>query len=123
MGRWHLFGASGEEERLCALVAIGVNERGQKKFLAIHVRTTNPVESSFATVRQRTDRTKGCLTRNGMLAMICKLAMAAKRGWKRLRGFHWLAKVTAGVKFRDGIEVLRENMSARTQRQPSRAAA
>lgn len=71
----------------------------------IHLRTSNPIESSFATVRHRTHRTKGCLTREGMLAMIFKLGMGAERGWKRLRGFHWLAKVIDGVKFRDGIEV------------------
>lgn len=71
----------------------------------IHLRTSNVIESSFATVRHRTDRTKGCLTRDGMLAMIFKLGMGAERSWKRLRGFQWLAKVIGGVKFRDGIEV------------------
>jgi transposase-like protein len=71
----------------------------------IHLRTSNPIESTFATVRHRTDRTKGCLTREGMLAMIFKLGMSAQRSWRRLRGFQWLAKVIDGVKFRDGIEV------------------
>jgi len=71
----------------------------------IRLRTSNVIESSFATVRHRTDRTKGCLTRDGMLAMIFKLGMGAERSWKRLRGFQWLAKVIGGVKFRDGIEV------------------
>lgn len=71
----------------------------------IHLRTSNPIESSFATVRHRTDQTKGCLTRDGMLSMIFKLGMGAERGWKRLRGFEHLAKVIRGVKFRDGIEV------------------
>jgi putative transposase len=70
----------------------------------IHLRTSNVIESSFATVRHRTDRTKGCLTRDGMLAMIFKLGMGAERSWKRLRGFQWLAKLIGGVKFRDGIE-------------------
>ena len=88
----------------------------------IHLRTSNVIESSFATVRHRTDRTKGCLTRDGMLSMIFKLGMSAERSWKRLRGFEWLAKVIDGVKFRDGIEV-RTGMSARAQRQTSRAAA
>ena|SRR6267378_2142764 len=69
----------------------------------IHLRTSNVIESSFATVRHRTDRTKGCLTRDGMLSMIFKLGMSAERSWRRLRGFEWLAKVISGVTFRDGI--------------------
>jgi len=88
----------------------------------IHLRTTNPIESSFATVRHRTDRTKGCLTRDGMLAMIFKLGMSAQRSWKRLRGFHWLAKVIEGVRFRDGVAV-QERQSNRRVQTPRRAAA
>lgn len=71
----------------------------------IHIRTSNAIESTFATIRHRTERTKGCLTRDGMLSMIFKLGVSAERGWKRLRGFEWLAKVISGVKFRDGMEV------------------
>ena len=71
----------------------------------IHIRTSNPIESTFATIRHRTERTKGCLTREGMLSMIFKLGISAEKNWRRLRGFEWLAKVIAGVKFRDGIEV------------------
>ncbi len=71
----------------------------------IHLRTSNPIESTFATVRHRTDRAKGCLTRDGMLSMIFKLGMSAERSWRRLRGFEWLAKVIGGVTFRDGIEM------------------
>lgn len=71
----------------------------------IHIRTTNPIESTFATIRHRTDRTKGCLTRDGMLSMIFKLGMSAEHNWRRLRGFEWLAKVISGATFRDGIEV------------------
>jgi putative transposase len=70
----------------------------------IHVRTSNAIESTFATVRHRTDRTKGCLTRDGILAMIFKLGTSAEKNWRRLRGFQWLAKVIAGATFRDGIE-------------------
>jgi len=88
----------------------------------IHLRTSNPIESTFATVRHRTDRTKGCLTRDGMLAMIFKLGMGAERTWRRLRGFHWLAKVIEGVKFRDGIEV-QEQRSNRDVQTPRRSAA
>ena len=71
----------------------------------IHIRSSNVIESSFATVCHRTDRTKGCLTRDGMLAMIYKLGLCAERSWRRLRGFEWLAKIVDGVKFHDGVEV------------------
>jgi putative transposase len=71
----------------------------------IHIRSTNVIESSFATIRHRTDRTKACLTRDGMLAMMFRLAMAAEQHWKKLRGFEWLAKVIRGVKFRDGVQL------------------
>ena len=71
----------------------------------VHIRTTNPIESTFATVRHRTDRAKGCVSRNTMLAMIYKLGMSAEKRWRRIRGFHYLAKVIEGVKFKDGIEV------------------
>jgi len=88
----------------------------------IHIRTTNPIESTFATIRHRTDRTKGCLTRDGMLSMIFKLGMSAEKNWRRLRGFQWLAKVIDGVKFRDGIEVQQRVRKADHQA-PRRAAA
>jgi transposase-like protein len=88
----------------------------------IHIRTTNPIESTFATIRHRTDRTKGCLTRDGMLSMIFKLGMSAEKNWRRLRGFEWLAKVINGVKFRDGIEVQQRVRKVDNQT-PRRAAA
>ena len=71
----------------------------------VHIRTTNPIESTFATIRHRTDRARGCVTRTTMLTMIFKLGMCAEKRWRRIRGFQSLAKVIAGVKFRDGIEV------------------
>ena len=70
-----------------------------------HIRSTNVIESTFATIRHRTDRAKGCVTRQTMLAFLYKLAMGAQKSWRRLRGFEHLAKVIAGVKFKDGIEV------------------
>ncbi len=88
----------------------------------IHIRTSNPIESTFATIRHRTERTKGCLTRDGMLSMIFKLGMSAEKNWRRLRGFQWLAKVIDGVKFRDGIEVQQRVRKADNQ-VPRRAAA
>jgi transposase-like protein len=70
-----------------------------------HVRTTNPIESTFATVRLRTDKTKGCLSRQTALAMVYKLARSAERSWRRLDGSERLAQVIRGVRFRDGEPV------------------
>jgi putative transposase len=72
-----------------------------------HLRTTNPIESTFATVRHRTIRSKGCLSNKTALAMVFKLAEAAQKNWRRLRGHNQLPKVIQGVKFEDGIEVVR----------------
>jgi putative transposase len=69
------------------------------------IRTSNPIESTFGTIRHRTKRSKGCLSRDGMLHMMFKLGMCAQDNWRRLRGFNYLAQVITGVKFRDGIEV------------------
>lgn len=71
----------------------------------VHIRTTNPIESTFATIRHRSDRAKGCVSRNTLLAMVYKLGMSAEKRWRRIRGFHYLAKVIEGAKFTDGIEV------------------
>jgi putative transposase len=70
-----------------------------------HLRTSNPIESTFATVRHRTVRTKGCLSNKTGLAMIFKLAQAAEKTWRRLDGLNQLPKVILNVKFNDGIEV------------------
>ena len=69
------------------------------------IRSTNPIESTFGTIRHRTKRTKGCLTRDGMLHMMFKLGQCAEKKWRRLRGFDYLAKVITGIKFKDGVEV------------------
>lgn len=69
------------------------------------IRTSNPIESTFATIRHRTKRSKGCLARDGMLHMMFKLGQCAEKKWRRLRGFDYLAKVVTGIKFKDGIEV------------------
>ena len=172
-------GLRAEQAKLCALVVIGVNQRGEKRFLAIEdgvrestqswrevllklksrgmnvpklaigdgamgfwaaleeiypktrqqrccleknreellaffdfpakhwqsIRTTNPIESTFATIRHRTKRSRGCLSRDGMLHMMFKLGQCAQKNWRRLRGFDDLAKVITGVKFNDGVEV------------------
>ena len=67
-----------------------------------HLRTTNPIESTFATVRLRTAKTRGCLSRETMLTMVFKLTQSAEKRWRRLRGFHHLAEVVGGVQFVDG---------------------
>lgn len=76
------------------------------------IRTSNPIESTFGTIRHRTRRSKGCLTRDGMLHMMFKLGLCAQKNWRRQRGFHYLAKVITGVKFRDGIEVTKSDQVA-----------
>ena len=68
------------------------------------LRTTNPIESTFGTIRHRTARTKGGLTRDGLLHMMFKLGQCAEKTWRRLRGFRELPKVIAGIQFTDGIE-------------------
>ncbi len=88
------------------------------------IRTTNPIESTFATIRHRTSRSKGCLTRDGMLHMIFKLGLCAQGRWRRLHGFRELGKVITGVKFRNGIEVVEEATSDdKSDNQPARIAA
>jgi putative transposase len=77
-----------------------------------HLRTTNIIESSFATVRHRTVRSKGCLSNKTALAMIFKLAEAAEQNWRRLDGHSQLPKVILGVKFNDGLEVVRSQAQA-----------
>ena len=70
-----------------------------------HVRSSNPIESTFATVRLRTDKTKGCLSRETARAMVFKLAKAAERHWRRLNGPDRLGQLIEGIKFRDGEAV------------------
>jgi putative transposase len=78
-----------------------------------HLRTTNPIESSFATVRHRTDRTRGAISRESIVPFVFKLGKVAEQHWRKLNGFEFLAKVITGVRFRDGIEV-RDDSSAQT---------
>ncbi len=69
------------------------------------IRTSNPIESTFGTILDRTKRSKGCLSRDGMLHMMFKLGRCAEKKWRRLRGFDYLAKVITGIKFKEGLEV------------------
>lgn len=77
-----------------------------------HLRTSNVIESAFATVRHRTVRSKGCLSNKTALAMIFKLAEAAEKSWRRLNGHNQLPKLILGIKFADGVEVVRSQAQA-----------
>ena len=71
----------------------------------IHLRTTNPIESTFATVRLRTKRSRSCGNRDTTLSMVFKLLQSAQKRWKRIKGFDQLKLVVDNVQFQDGIEV------------------
>ena len=71
-----------------------------------HIRTTNPIESTFATVRLRTTKTKGCLSRMTALTMVFKLCQSASKKWRRLDGSHQLVEIIRGVKFKDGEKLI-----------------
>jgi putative transposase len=78
-----------------------------------HIRSTNPFakrsrrdyESTFATVRLRTDKTRGCVSKDTILALVFKLVQSAEKRWLRIRGFKYLADVIEGVPFKDGLRV------------------
>ena len=76
-----------------------------------HIRTSNPIESTFATVRHRTYKSKGCFSRTTILTMVFKLCESAQKRWNRLRGFNYLADVIRGVKFTNGVRQVVENGS------------
>jgi transposase-like protein len=82
----------------------------------LHLRTTNPIESTFATVKLRQRATKGAGSRAAGLAMAFKLLLAAERTWHRLHGHEKLPLVRAGVRFQDGIRVERDDAPASSPR-------
>uniref|UniRef100_UPI00055B688B transposase n=3 Tax=Sediminimonas qiaohouensis TaxID=552061 RepID=UPI00055B688B len=71
-----------------------------------HIRTSNPIESTFATVRHRTGKTKGCLSRKTGLAMAFRLMMSAQAKWRKLDGANRLPEIVQGIAFKDGIKQL-----------------
>ena len=75
----------------------------------VHLRTTNPIESTFATVRNRTYKVKGAFSSKTILTMAFKLMQSAQKNWIRLRGFHHLDNVIRGVKFTNGVMEQHEN--------------
>ena len=74
----------------------------------VHIRTPNPIELIFATVRLRTAKTRGCLTRDTMLTMVFKLCNSAQKRWRRLNVPERLADVLSGINFKDGIREKKE---------------
>ncbi|HHN6247716.1 TPA: IS256 family transposase, partial [Acinetobacter baumannii] len=75
----------------------------------VSIRTTNPIESAFATVRLRTSKTRNCGSRNTTLAMVYKLLQSAQKRWNRLKGFQLLTLVVNNVKFQDGEQVMEQS--------------
>ena len=84
-----------------------------------HLRTTNPIESTFATVRHRMIRSKGCLSNRTALTMVFKLIEGAQKSWRLLDCHNQLPKLVLGVTFNNGIEVIAKPID----RQPATAAA
>lgn len=78
----------------------------------VHIRTTNPIESTFATVRHRMRQTKGCGSRVATMSMVFKLVTSAQEGWRKIRGYKLIEKVIRGVKFKNGEEVEIQEMVA-----------
>ena len=88
-----------------------------------HLRTTNPIESSFATVRLRTRVTKGAGSKAAALAMAYKLLESAQERWRRFNGHELVTDVLAGVKFNDGIKVTEDNTNDDNEMTEERVAA
>ena len=70
-----------------------------------HIRSTNPIESTFATVRLRTDKTRGAVSPDSILSLVFKLIQSAQKRWLRIRGFKHLGDVIEGIPFKDGIRL------------------
>jgi hypothetical protein len=88
----------------------------------IHIRTTNPIESSFATIRHRTTRTRNCVSRNTLLGLVFQLALTAQKSWRKLRGFDRLPDVVNGIRFQDGIAVAPDSNDTVEEQQQKDAA-
>ncbi len=109
--------------------AVAVLEKDRQSLLAfygfpaehwLHIRTTNPIESTFATIRHRTTRTKNCVSRHTLLGLVFQLTLAAEKGWRRIGGFKRLPEVIDGVRFQDGMAVITE--PEKTEETPQMAA-
>lgn len=71
----------------------------------VHLRTTNPIESTFATVRLRTAKTRNCVSRSTILAMVFKLVQSAEKRWRRIQGYKLMEDVVKGIRFVNGVSV------------------
>lgn len=74
-----------------------------------HIRSTNPIESTFATIRHRSNRTKNCVSRATLLGLVYRLAREAEKSWQRIHGSERIADLDAGVSFKDGISIQEES--------------
>jgi transposase-like protein len=81
----------------------------------VHLHTTHSIESTFATGRLRTNKTRGCVSQDSILSLVFKLVQSAQKRWLRIRGFKRLAEVIEGVKFKDGIRADQKDDSATHQ--------
>ena len=75
----------------------------------LHIRTSNPIESTFSTVRLRTTKTRNCVSRESIFAMVFKLVQGAEKRWKRLHGFVLMADIIEGVEFKNGVKQVEKN--------------
>ena len=69
----------------------------------IHIRTTNPIESTFATIRHRTNQSRGCFSKETILTMMFKVGLCAEKRWRKIKGFNHLALILEGKTFKDGV--------------------
>lgn len=81
-----------------------------------HIRSTNPIESTFATVRLRTDKTRGAVSPDSILSLVFKLIQSAQKRWLRIRGFKHLGDVIEGIQFKDGIRLEQNAQNADKQK-------
>ena len=77
-----------------------------------HIRTSNPIESTFASVRLRTAKTRGCGSRTSILSMVFKLTMSAEQRWLKLRGAERITEIVQGVKFKNGVREQSQKIAA-----------
>ena len=82
-----------------------------------HIRSTNPIESTFATVRLRTDKTRGAVSTGTVTPLVFKLVQSAQNRWHRIRGFKSLGDLIEGVQFKDGIKVEEQKKAIADQEQ------
>ena len=80
-----------------------------------HIRSTNPIESTFATVRLRTDKTRGAVSKETITPLVFKVIQSAQKRWHRIRGFKHLGDVIEGVQFADGVRVKEEKIAITNQ--------